>query len=145
MSWSRFELFENEDSSHAQDVYARQTAHSLASELNLSNKNVKMYITGHSLGGRLSLISNEYFQQKLLFSQKIEKTVTFNALGVFGMKHNKAYEGNNINYVISGEMLSSIGFGPQKNERKLEIKTVSDSSKKHDLYHFWQHIGVQGE
>lgn len=144
-SWSRFKFFD-EESSHPQDEIARRIAERLFNELGIrGNESQKVYITGHSLGGRTALISNDYFQKRESFSNRIEKVVTFNGLGVFDIYNDKAYAGNNINYIVDGELLSFVLFGPDKNKKILQVSDSFTRKDKHNLYHFWEHPGVQGK
>lgn len=132
---------------HTQDKPTQRFIATILNRLKgLQNSDATLYITGHSLGGRLSLIANGKVADFDLLTNKRDKVRTFNALGVANTDINQnAYSGDNVNYFVDGEFLSGFGFGPTENEKRIQLNVFFAPMRKHDIDHFLIHPDVQGD
>ena len=105
---------------HTQD---KQAVHFFLSNID-KYEGKKYYITGHSLGGRLALVAND--SARLL--ELNPKTRTFNPFGTYKNIYTQSYEGNVLNYVNKGEILSFSGYGPRDDKTKIEKDYGGDNN-----------------
>lgn len=122
---------------HPQDSNARGLVNELMQKKILDRRK-NIYVTGHSLGGRLTLVANDTLRK----SHVMTTTRTFNPLGVklhsqIALYH-LAYDGNNMNYYIPGEFLDKLLLGAIENTKEVQIKDTMDQSmfQLHSMYHF---------
>lgn len=119
---------------HPQDIRARLLINELQKQ-NHMNRQSNIYLTGHSLGGRLTLVANDLLNQNHFHV----KSRTFNPLGVTSQSKNMlythAYSGDNLNYYIPGDPLDSLGIGALEKYKK-EVQRLDDSNSAHSLNNF---------
>lgn len=103
-------FIDKQASIHSPDIHAqdKQAVHFFLSNIN-KYQGRNYYITGHSLGGRLALVANDSAQ----LLELNPKTRTFNPFGTYKNIYTHSYEGNVLNYVNRGEILSFSGYGPR--------------------------------
>lgn len=113
---------------HPQDADAVELIGKLYQSGTITRKDI-VYITGHSLGGRLTLIVNDVLHKT---GVSVEKSRTYNGLGVENdsteVMYPHAYSGQNLNYFVPGEVLNLLDFDAK--DKQIEVKVESSTLEK---------------
>ena len=123
----------------------------------LIQKDDNVYLTGHSLGGFLTMHTLASLLDKPVFAKSFQKAATFNGLGLNSLrKHNipliktlkKAEEANQLErYAVEGDIIAPLGHQLNKGATHMikytenKYNKEKKKSKRHFLHNYIQSIG----